>query len=128
MIRFQRFVLSIRWKSPTDAAAKGQFILGFAEVDSPSPTPTEPSKRVRNPHRRMVTFLQEMLNKSRNVKSLVGNLVQTLPMLLLLDEMETRSIASDGVGRISIIPRKIDHWRIVWTEKMWAVDVSFVSN
>ncbi len=76
----------------------------------------------------MVAFLQEMVNKTRNLKALVDKLNQTLPMLLLLDEMETKSIASGGVGKIAIIPRNVDHWRIVWTEKMWAVDANFVNN
>ncbi|RUS20565.1 hypothetical protein BC937DRAFT_94940 [Endogone sp. FLAS-F59071] len=110
----KRFSLSIRWRAePGDNQKRvGRYVLDFSEVEVPlslTDSSLNAQPKVRNPHWRVATFLEETLNRNRSLTDMIEMMNKTLPLMLLLDELESAYKRAGAFDRITIIPRSAEY-------------------
>ncbi|KAF9920382.1 mediator complex subunit, partial [Linnemannia zychae] len=98
-----------------------RFQQGLYEIEL-SEVPTDKGRHV-NPHRRMKYFLQDMFNREADLHSLMNTMIQTCPVLEVLDRLEN-SVKEDtmGVKILSIVPRAAHHIRVIYGSR-YALDI-----
>ncbi|CAO3599157.1 unnamed protein product [Absidia cylindrospora] len=134
------FVCTIRWDSPGKGQAR-RYMVNFttsqkhtADLKSSSSTGKNgntPSDKLylasavkRNPHWRVIAFLQDVLNDKRDLIYFVQVLFQTLPLMACLEQLEGDCARSGDVGQVCIIPRASDSVRIMFSS-LHGIDIRF---
>ncbi|KAI7848180.1 hypothetical protein BDC45DRAFT_524230 [Circinella umbellata] len=135
----KKFTCIIRWDSPNTGRAR-QYIVEVGMKDeyekntkkydnntsNESPTLLHLSVS-RNPHWRVASFLQDILNDKRDVVYLIQVLFQTLPFMMSLEKLELHNTLKGSIGDVSIIPRAVDSVRIIYVSKH-ALDIWFTNH
>ncbi|KAI9317591.1 mediator complex subunit MED14-domain-containing protein [Dichotomocladium elegans] len=124
----QNYSCSIRWDSPSKGRAR-QYVMSLGVLDDGEYSkhkdrPTVPHVSMQNPHWRVVSFLQDILNEKRDLIYLIQIMFQTFPLMASLEKLEVETTQRGDIGEISIIPHTVDSVRIVFPSSH-ALDVQF---
>ncbi|KAI7862368.1 hypothetical protein BDF14DRAFT_108002 [Spinellus fusiger] len=107
----KEFVCSIQWDTSEKGRPRQPVLLRLSLI--------------RNPHARVVTYLQSLLNDNFDLIYFVQVLFKTLPLMSCLEEIEVACTQRGDIGKLSIIPRAVDAVRIVYSS-MHALDIRFI--
>ncbi|KAI8329293.1 mediator complex subunit MED14-domain-containing protein [Chlamydoabsidia padenii] len=127
------FVCNIRWDSPSKGQSR-RYIVDMGTSQNP-PSQQSNSTIIRssnhlhssvklNPHWRVISFLQDILNDKRDLVYFVQMLFQTLPLMASLQQLESDCTQKGDIGRVCIIPRASDSVRIMFSY-LHGIDVRF---
>ncbi|SAM07877.1 hypothetical protein [Absidia glauca] len=129
------FVCTIRWGSPNKGQSRRYIVdVGTSQGSTPNSgnntnTIMHPVNHLRssvkwNPHWRVISFLQDILNDKRDLVYFVQILFQTLPLMACLQQLESDCTQKGDMGRVCIIPRASDSVRIMFSY-LHGVDIRF---
>ncbi|GJJ75588.1 mediator of RNA polymerase II transcription subunit 14 [Entomortierella parvispora] len=131
-----QYLLTIQWMPAQTSDQKSstgviiskapRFKQGFYEIDL-SEADSDSGITV-NPHRRMRYFLQDMFNREADLHSLMNTVIQTCPILEVLDRLEN-NVKEDSMGMkmLSVVPRSAHHIRVIVGSK-FALDIRAYSR
>ncbi|KAG0228667.1 mediator complex subunit [Actinomortierella wolfii] len=139
-----RYTVAIRWRPPASEGhtsttgvmipvaprfKNGMYQLRLGELPCETTAalnqaqPTVSSTNRINPHRRMKYFLEDLLNRECDLPALVNTMIETCPLLEVLDVLEQMA-REDNMGTkiMSIVPRSAHHIRVIYGA-MYALDI-----
>ncbi|KAF9160439.1 mediator complex subunit [Actinomortierella ambigua] len=142
-----RYTVAIRWRPPVTEGQtsmsgvmipvaprfkNGVYQLRLGELSPPLPalavdansaSPVSSPPARFNPHRRMKYFLEDLLNREGDLPALVNTMIETCPLLEVLDVLE-QMVREDTMNTkiMSIVPRSAHHIRVIYGA-MFALDI-----
>ncbi|CAO3633150.1 unnamed protein product [Cunninghamella blakesleeana] len=121
------FTCTIRWDTPGKGRSRRYIIeLGIVGKKATSEKLSIPLSTKRNPHLRVITFLQDVLNDKRDLVYFIQTLFQTLSLMAILDQLEVDCAQNGRIGQISIIPRSSQSIRVIFsTSTLQGIDIQF---
>ncbi|CAJ0874923.1 17158_t:CDS:2, partial [Entrophospora sp. SA101] len=75
-------------------------------------------KKIRNPHRRISIFLQDILNTDCEVEPLITILLNTVKLLSALDILEFKNSSLKNGSSLVIVTRSYRHFRLIWSPRL----------
>jgi hypothetical protein len=120
------FVCTIQWGSPSKGQSR-RYIVDVGTNQGSTPNSGNNTTVIMhsvnhlrssvklNPHWRVISFLQDILNDKRDLVYFVQMLFQTLPLMACLQQLESDCTQKGDMGRICIIPRASDSVRIMFS-------------
>nr|CAG8624060.1 6017_t:CDS:10 [Entrophospora candida] len=75
-------------------------------------------KEIRNPHRRISIFLQDILNTDCEVEPLITILLNTVKLLSALDILEFKNSSLKKGSSLVIVTRSYRHFRLIWSPRL----------